>query len=748
MKSLFAVLLVAVLCPGSFTGRISLCLNNKPEFSILTGTNPDSLTYAAAVKLKTFLGRITSVNFSIDTVATENVKYICVGRKAIKESPELERIKTLGREGFIISTGSGRIILAGKNGTADLNAVYTFLEEYLGCIRFTGSEEYIPVNSSIAVPASDRIYEPAFSFRHPHFMDRQNPDFLSWHKLSSFRDWGLFVHTFQRLCPPEKYFDLHPEYFSLVSGKRIRDGQLCLSNPAVIKLLGDNLEALMLQEPGKKWWSVSQNDCINYCECKDCRKLYKKYGNISGLYVEMANRLAERFPDKQISTLAYQFTRQAPVNIAPHPNVNIMFCSIECNRSMPLETDPRSADFVADMIAWDKLTDNIFMWDYVVQFKTYLCPFPNFHVLQPNIEFFRKHNVSMMFQQGSGSGWSDLCEMKQYLIAKLLWNPSIDADSVIERFAAMYYGPAARYILKYHRTVEKEMVKHQDKWTLDIYGLPSFYFRTYLTGRALTEYYKWMDMAEESVSSDSVYLKRVLKTRCSVDFALIDYALNSGDPEISFTMYRDGHKELNGEITGILDRFIENCELSGITNIGEEKLTITEYHEHIKTILSLSLTENKAEGKSVRSLTSFHPRYSDPGVAGLTDGIFGGRHFNSGWLGYEGEDMIVEIDLGASEKISRVSMNFLRDFVSWIFLPDDVKVEISQDGRSFHEAGKVSNTITDRRFGVEPVFHKIEFKPAYARYVRITAISMKRCPEWHRGSGHPSWIFCDELIVE
>ncbi|NLA49290.1 MAG: DUF4838 domain-containing protein [Bacteroidales bacterium] len=36
-----------------------------------------------------------------------------------------------------------------------------------------------------------------------------------------------------------------------------------------------------------------------------------------------------------ISTLAYQYTRQAPLNLRPLDNVNIMLCSIEMRRDMP-----------------------------------------------------------------------------------------------------------------------------------------------------------------------------------------------------------------------------------------------------------------------------------------------------------------------------------------------------------------------------------------------------------------------------
>jgi hexosaminidase len=166
------------------------------------------------------------------------------------------------------------------------------------------------------------------------------------------------------------------------------------------------------------------------------------------------------------------------------------------------------------------------------------------------------------------------------------------------------------------------------------------------------------------------------------------------------------------------------------------------------TVVNLSVLQNKARGKEIRSLTTFNPRYSNPGVQGLTNGIFGGRHFNAGWLGYQGADMIVEIDMGNTEKIHKVSMNFLRDFVSWIFLPDVVKVELSDDGKNYREVSIIKNILTDRRFGVEPVYHSLEFQQAETRFIKITALSMKICPEWHRGAGQPSWIFCDEIIVE
>ncbi len=113
-----------------------------------------------------------------------------------------------------------------------------------------------------------------------------------------------------------------------------------------------------------------------------------------------------------------------------------------------------------------------------------------------------------------------------------------------------------------------------------------------------------------------------------------------------FFLVDGGEYVLFGDVKQNIYNFIRNCDLTGITNIGEEKLTVHEYRDHIMTVVNLSVIQNKAKGKNIVSLTTFNPRYSNPGVKGLTDGIFGGRHFNAGWLGYQGTIGFAGIDVG------------------------------------------------------------------------------------------------------
>lgn len=140
-------------------------------------------------------------------------------------------------------------------------------------------------------------------------------------------DWGLWVHTMHRFVPPVQ-FDARLEYFAERNGTRVPD-QLCLSNREVLRITVDSLRAMMARKPEARYWSVSQMDNFNHCQCARCHRTDSIEWAPSGTIIRFANAVADSFPDKVISTLAYQYSRTAPKVTTPRPNVNIMLCSIE-----------------------------------------------------------------------------------------------------------------------------------------------------------------------------------------------------------------------------------------------------------------------------------------------------------------------------------------------------------------------------------------------------------------------------------
>jgi hypothetical protein len=140
-------------------------------------------------------------------------------------------------------------------------------------------------------------------------------------------------------------------------------------------------------------------------------------------------------------------------------------------------------------------------------------------------------------------------------------------------------------------------------------------------------------------------------------------------------------------------------------------------------------------------------QYAAGGDDALIDGLRGGRNFRVGrWQGYQGHDLDVTLDFGEVRDITRVSMGFLQDTGSWIFMPRGVAVAVSDDGRSFRDVGRVSHAVPDRE--ERPLTRDLTLDVrARARYLRVRVQRYGRLPDWHPGAGAEAWLFADEIVV-
>jgi len=195
--------------------------------------------------------------------------------------------------------------------------------------------------------------------------------------------------------------------------------------------------------------SVSQNDCFRPCACDACRAVDEREGSHAGSLLLFVNAVAEaiepEFPGKAVDTLAYQYTRKPPRTIRPRRNVIVRLCSIECCFAHPLETCERNASFRDDLVAWSRLTDRLYVWDYATNFAHYLQPLPNVGVLAANVRFYADHGVRGIFEEGdyAPGGGGEMGRLKAYLVARAMWDPEVDAGAVREEFLVGYFGEAA-----------------------------------------------------------------------------------------------------------------------------------------------------------------------------------------------------------------------------------------------------------------------------------------------------------------
>lgn len=205
----------------------------------------------------------------------------------------------LGEDGFTIKTDSLRLIIAGGSDRGTLYGVYTFLENYLGCRMYSPSVKVIPKIDRITLGKTNDTQIPAIGFRDTHYRVTWDAEYTDWHKLDHDEsgrrtDWGMWVHTFNALVPPEIHYDEHPEYYAMVKGKRIPT-QLCLTNHDVLRITVQNLRKMIAKQPNARYWSVSQNDNREYCTCENCKAIDDREGSPSGSIISFVNLVADNF---------------------------------------------------------------------------------------------------------------------------------------------------------------------------------------------------------------------------------------------------------------------------------------------------------------------------------------------------------------------------------------------------------------------------------------------------------------------
>jgi hypothetical protein len=122
----------------------------------------------------------------------------------------------------------------------------------------------------------------------------------------------------------------------------------------------------------------------------------------------------------------------------------IRLCTIECSYIQPLDGE-QNQKFAADIEGWSKLAKHLFIWDYTTNYNDYLGPHPNLRVLAPNVRYFVKHGAVGLFEEGEGD---DFCELKNWLLMRLMWEPHLDGDQLIDEFVRGYYGEAVAPLIK------------------------------------------------------------------------------------------------------------------------------------------------------------------------------------------------------------------------------------------------------------------------------------------------------------
>ncbi len=510
-----------VLAAAAMAAPVELAKNGKSRFAISLPADAIPSERRAAEELRRFVREMSRAELPIVGDATPRRHRATIVHDA-----------TLGPEEYEIRADGNEIRISGGRPRGALYGVYGLLDR-LGCRWYTAGVSRIPKLGTLVVPEMRERRKPAFEYREAFFTEAWDKDWSARNRLNGQNhklddetggriQYFPFVHSFLDLIPPKEHFEAHPEYFSLIDGKRRHErGQLCLTNAAVKRLAVERVRQWIREHPEAKIFSVSQNDWTGWCECDACRRVEEEEGGVhSGPLLRFVNDVAEEIgkthPDKLIDTLAYWYTERPPTKVRPLPNVRIRLCPIGACEAHPLASCPYNRFFLDLLKAWSGITKQLYVWHYNTNFSHYLLPFPDFDELAADIPQYHRNGVVGLFLQGAYApgGGGENAELRSYVMARMLWDPSLDVQREIADFHQAYFGPAAAHMRAYFDLMHEQVRPEGKGKHLWIFVHPRV---PHLSGDFLDKATGLLHRAEFAAGSPEV-LRRVKKARLPLEY--------------------------------------------------------------------------------------------------------------------------------------------------------------------------------------------------------------------------------------
>lgn len=725
-----AVALSAFLSVSGAHAQMTFVKEGKAVSRIIVA-DKDTINRKAADLLQDFVQRISGARLPIVENAQAKKGDIVIGQG---------NTEGLTEDGFRLATQEGILRISSGGDKGAIYGVVTLLDDYLGVEYYTAHTYTLEKKPTIEIPELDRAENPSFRYRQTQsYAIQEDPIYKMWFRLEEPNEVfanNLWVHTFDKILPSAEFGESHPEYYSYINGER-RPGaasQWCLTNPEVFEIVAHRVDSIFRANPDKKMISISQNDGnFTNCTCPACKALDEQEGGTpSGSLIHFLNKLAARFPDKEFSTLAYLFTMHPPKQVKPLPNVNIMLCDIDCRREVPLTDNASGQDFMRAMEGWSKISDNIFVWDYGINFDCYLSPFPNFPILQKNMQLFKDHHVTMHFSQIAGSKCGTFTEMRAYIVSKLMWNTQQDVDSLMKQFMQGYYGAAAPYLYQYEKLLEGALLgSGQDLW---IFDSPVSHKKGMLNAHCLKRYNELFDQAEKAVADSPELLDRVRIERLTLQYSELETARAKGGHDIN-------------EIKEKLALFRERAAHYQLPTLNERHNSPLAYCDLYEKRFLPKAEKNYAKNAPITWIEAPSDKYLPEAAKTLTDELYGGTSFVESWIGWEGKNGSFILDLGKEVDIRVIESDFLHQLGQWVFLPKKVSYAISSDNQSYQAFG-TTDIAEDQSVEVKFFQARSEKQqPVKGRYVKVEIEGVNTCPSWHCGVGHKAWFFMDEIRV-
>ena len=466
MKKIVIILAAALLLPPVLQAQFILAgKGQEPAKLIVPEKNAKELK-PAAMWLKNYCRQITGEKLKIVPSSEGKRVEFALDPKMTKDS-------------FSVTFPEKNVMrLTGASSRAVQYAALDLLERYAGCrwLYLGKFGDEVPIADKIEFPAKD--YKDA-----PAFLDRTI--YIEW-KTPNIRrygdDWIVKVrrsgmerlpyqHNMDKLFPPKLFGKSHPEFYQILHGKRFDvlapkstyRWQPCFSAPGIAEAAAKRIIE-HFRKTGRREHALAPNDIDTYCECEQCEKTdgnvinYLGFRNRTASYFKFCNEVARlvtaKYPEAKLSVLAYENMNEPLPGCKLHPAL-VPFISYD--RMQWLFPERRELDQKLTR-AWKATGVKELGWGDYIYGSYYLLPRMYLHLMQRYLQWGYEHGVR--YYAGHLFISDDVHEgPKAYAVMKLLWNPYLNLDKLLDEWYVTTVGSrAAPYLREYFDRLE-------DFWT-------------------------------------------------------------------------------------------------------------------------------------------------------------------------------------------------------------------------------------------------------------------------------------------
>ncbi len=507
----------------------SFAAQRKRAVSIALAPDPPPAVEFAARELSRYLAIITGARFPIEQGKGAPVLRLGVH---LPNAPDLTGRK---RGSLAYQVAEDGIAITGTDGLAVLHAVYTLLEE-LGCVWLHAWEggEIIPRNLEASLPLGTRLHEPAMvqrEFTNLMPIDDSYPLMIDWMAKNRFNRFMVFAnlgpprvgqtpssvgsvgvrtgegargtneekdsferytelleaeivargmqatmghHSFRYFLPPGEFFEDHPEYYALLNGERNPNGQLCTSNPEVVRLVAERVCRFFSEHPHIEMIGLWPNDGFGWCECERCQALEPQRPSFydpnrprrTDTYLRFVNavaeRVAEEHPGRRLSALAYVNYVEPPEQVEPAENVAVCFAPFKrcIKHTVPPSGEcERNNEAYGRMLGqWrEKVSGDLYLFCYLMQIQMCSLPYRITHMLGRQWQLWAEAGVDGYVMEFIPEEWGTF-GVNAHLIGRLSWDPALDVDAWLGEYYKHLFGPAAEEMGEFYRRYEEDFI--------------------------------------------------------------------------------------------------------------------------------------------------------------------------------------------------------------------------------------------------------------------------------------------------